>query len=64
LTSKGVDALGPLLTASFIRPLQTAARVISGAFPRFCELSRERVSVDFLALKRAILKAMNERKPW
>jgi hypothetical protein len=24
----------------------------------------ERGSVDFLALKRAILKAMNERKPW
>jgi hypothetical protein len=25
---------------------------------------KETGSVDFLALKRAILKAMNERKPW
>ncbi len=27
-------------------------------------ISTEKGSVDFLALKRAIVKAMNERKPW
>ena len=27
-------------------------------------LYREKGSVDFLALKRAVVKGMNERKPW